>query len=763
MSKIRDIYEPEIFLESLNIVSCLEGYEQDIAKTGAVRATILMMNRDIHNPRSQILGCKVLANLAHDLEVCKWVGKVKGIQRLLETLKRHLDAPDVVVEVCRTLANLAFRCKYNKEIMISEKALESLVSAITIDKSNEKVVNAGLRAIRNIVSECKDNFIEETLLDQVMDSMSSFPQGLDIQINGIWIIVNLMSSKIEVKKRVVDKGALEHIFNGMQNYESDPHVQLAGSTAIALVAKVANYRPLIAKKGGLQLLNLALRTHRQIVPIQRSVIKALFRLSFNEQNRNKIVEMKILNEIFESMKLNSNSGPLQRICLLFLLELAKTPKIKEIIQTKAVSLIIQARNKYSDVPHIHRVATIAVEVIISSSPNATLSAPGSPASPLAPKTAALREEVNTKENETLQSEHKLLQQKLSEKDDIISKVQTQISTLENVLARLKAEENEETLAGVYEKIAIKKEIAKLKFVKANIGKDLKRIQSETQEIQSTFESHGHDDKIKPKDSKSSSSGDVRKAKILPNTTAEPKKPEKKDNAVASKEAPKKNPAKPHSKKGTKDSGKQKTAQKGKTTKGKPRFHEKSNENGEDNMEQDEEPSGLQPPQLLPHQKSSLRTFNRNLTNNSAVSEEDIAQIQKKIEEILLQLAEKDKEVEETEHQRAEIEAQVNKLEMDLKGTHILIQTLQKESLNQTQNREKLVTGNSFFTRHQKKMKSIKDEIAALSTENEELKKEIAALSDTPQNTNNPTAPTNTTNTNPAQHPEKASSKKKKKH
>jgi len=91
------------------------------------------------------------------------------------------------------------------------------------------------------------------------------------------------------------------------------------------------------------------------------------------------------------------------------------------------------------------------------------------------------------------------------------------------------------------------------------------------------------------------------------------------------------------------------------------------------------------------------------------------------------LAEKDKEQELNNEEKTKIDAQVNKLNMDLKGTHILIQTLQKESLNQTHNREKLVTGNSFFTRHQKKLKSIKDEILALETENEELKKEIATL------------------------------------
>jgi len=79
---------------------------------------------------------------------------------------------------------------------------------------------------------------------------------------------------------------------------------------------------------------------------------------------------------------------------------------------------------------------------------------------------------------------------------------------------------------------------------------------------------------------------------------------------------------------------------------------------------------------------------------------------------------------------------VNKLNMDVHATHLLIESLQKESLYHLQNREKLVTGNSLFAKHQKKIKGVKDQINTIKKENEELKKEIQALGGDLSNINN---------------------------
>jgi len=270
----------------------------------------------------------------------------------------------------------------------------------------------------------------------------------------------------------VEQGAIDHILAGMETHEADPHVQLAGATALALLSKVAAYRQVIARKGGIQLLNVALRQHRQIVPIHRAVIKAIFRLSFNEQNRVKLGELKIVNEIVESMKVNQQSGPLQWIAILCLLQLSKNPKLREIIQTKAVSYIIQARNKFADVPHIYRVATTAVEVLVSATA----------------ATAAAVPKSGMKESDSLQIEYKDLQHKMSEKDYVLQQLQSAINQLEGEVEKLKEGVDLEALNEISLKITTKKEIARLKQQKAALAKELKKAQGETTDVSASLES-----------------------------------------------------------------------------------------------------------------------------------------------------------------------------------------------------------------------------------------------------------------------------------
>ena len=92
MTKVKDIYEPEIFLETLNLVtSCgadcpsllcillliispVDGTEQTLAVGGVAKAISTTMTRDMHNARSQILACKVISNLCHDPQVRNHLG-----------------------------------------------------------------------------------------------------------------------------------------------------------------------------------------------------------------------------------------------------------------------------------------------------------------------------------------------------------------------------------------------------------------------------------------------------------------------------------------------------------------------------------------------------------------------------------------------------------------------------------------------------------------------------------------------------------------
>jgi len=120
----------------------------------------------------------------------------------------------------------------------------------------------------------------------------------------------------------------------------------------------------------------------------------------------------------------------------------------------------------------------------------------------------------------------------------------------------------------------------------------------------------------------------------------------------------------------------------------------------------------------------LRSRSRKSQYGPAISAtpEDIQEINKQIEELQNKIADKEEQLSNVLVDKIKVDTVVNKLNMDVRATHLLIESLQKESLYHTQNREKLVTGNSLFAKHQKKLKGMKDQLNTLNKENEELKK-----------------------------------------
>jgi hypothetical protein len=143
----------------------VDGNEEQIAAAGAVRAVVMMMGRDMHNARSQHLGCKVLANLAANHEVRLWIGvcmrqdfnnacqKMKGISRVVESLQKHTEGnPEVVIECCRALTNLSYQSRLNKMLIMNENAINHICEALRRHKDNATLINECLRTLRNLVS-----------------------------------------------------------------------------------------------------------------------------------------------------------------------------------------------------------------------------------------------------------------------------------------------------------------------------------------------------------------------------------------------------------------------------------------------------------------------------------------------------------------------------------------------------------------------------------------------------------------------------------
>jgi hypothetical protein len=144
----------------------------------------------------------------------------------------------------------------------------------------------------------------------------------------------------------------------------DRAVLFAGITAVALLAKIATNRMIISKNKAIPLLVNALQNHRDAAPIQKAVFKALFRISANKMIRENLIQKPVIQEIVEVMKYHNSNIPVQRSAIICLLQFAKHPPLRTVIQQEAVSHIVMAHNKFNDVVHFQKVSSKAVQLLV---------------------------------------------------------------------------------------------------------------------------------------------------------------------------------------------------------------------------------------------------------------------------------------------------------------------------------------------------------------------------------------------------------------
>eukprot|EP01126_Amoeba_proteus_P029691 TRINITY_DN2931_c0_g1_i2.p1 TRINITY_DN2931_c0_g1~~TRINITY_DN2931_c0_g1_i2.p1 ORF type:complete len:894 (-),score=253.91 TRINITY_DN2931_c0_g1_i2:1392-4073(-) len=369
MTKVKDVYEPEIFLETLNVIASLEGNEEQIAASGAVRAVVLMMGRDMHNARSQQLGCKVLATLSANQEVRLWIGKMKGISRIVEALQKHSSNPEVVIECCRALTNLAYRSRLNKTLIMNENAITFILESLKLRSNNIAMVCEGLATVRNLLSHLdtsaeidKEHIIKEVLFHmRVSKSMS------ELLANSIWILIGLMSGFSDLKNFIFNSGALGNILLAMETYRGDEEVQLAGCTAFGLFCKKELLRKQMASQDVILALLGTLKNVRHDREVLRAAMKAFFRLAFSVSTRERIAKFgeEVISQMVEGMKNHSDYGPLQRMGIITLLQLSKDETMLKFAQRDAVSQIILVMNTFTNDENISRVARLGVKTLVT--------------------------------------------------------------------------------------------------------------------------------------------------------------------------------------------------------------------------------------------------------------------------------------------------------------------------------------------------------------------------------------------------------------
>jgi len=132
------------------------------------------------------------------------------------------------------------------------------------------------------------------------------------------------------------------------------------------------------------------------------------------------------------------------------------------------------------------------------------------------------------------------------------------------------------------------------------------------------------------------------------------------------------------------------------------------------------------------ERSSSRSLNRHTyTRTTSTSNlhpnNEFMQLRKTYETLSNALQTKEKEIEDAKEDTRKNEILIQKLNIDLQGSQILIQNLQKEYQTIIEKENSSSSVGSVVKRQQKKIKAYKEQLDSMEAENSELKKLLQSL------------------------------------
>eukprot|EP01124_Arcella_intermedia_P003971 TRINITY_DN12250_c0_g1_i1.p1 TRINITY_DN12250_c0_g1~~TRINITY_DN12250_c0_g1_i1.p1 ORF type:complete len:811 (-),score=233.10 TRINITY_DN12250_c0_g1_i1:35-2467(-) len=452
-TKLIPIYESDIILETINLFAALEGFELEVAKTNVVKTVLNIMDNDKAN-RYQMLACKILGCLATNYSIRVWLGKFRVLNRIINALKLN-GSVELIICCCNTLVNLFYKCPENQNNFLHLKGVETIVEILSSNKGHTKCVHACLRVLRNVSSAVELMELQQHLITrEVIVTMSDTRHNVlpAIHVHSIWILINLMKSRVPLKEHMINGGVVEALVNSMEAHSLDKDVELASATCLGLLLKCSESRLKLFRHRGVPAIISGMKEHKLDEKIIRAFLKVIFRFSFNQFIRDKIA-CEITPEILKAMKNHPNSGPLQRSSCLCLIQLSKNPQCKEIVHHEGLSLMIQTMNRFQNlsksVPlgekryeHVVGVARKGVDLFLAEGAGAVKKEPGEAPRAGVEKAHRALERKRTGEwgeGEKFEElgEVSFLKKKLEEKNVQIELLEVQVKKMDLKLRQLK--------------------------------------------------------------------------------------------------------------------------------------------------------------------------------------------------------------------------------------------------------------------------------------------------------------------------------------
>jgi len=335
------------FLMFMRILSLIDNYEQEIYAADGITKILSSMKTNEDELDAQILGCKALAHLSLDEVVREAMGEEGSIEHLFKIMSRYEDSAPLQIVACSALINLSFDSEENKAKIGSEEGVKTLVSIMQRHLNHEKVQLLGATVLRNIstLEGVRDTVVQSGAIPALIRAMEVHKHVASVQLTCMWCFINLFFTS-ETNKRLFGEGnGVEVVIDALNLHRENAEVVKAAAICLLQLSRLATNRVKIAAHQGAVALIAALQSHLRDWEVVEILLRALERVSLNEDTRKSLLKSEYVSVLCDVFKiiLDAAQTPIDSCIHLLstLSRLALTREGKEVLNTQNLMALLK--------------------------------------------------------------------------------------------------------------------------------------------------------------------------------------------------------------------------------------------------------------------------------------------------------------------------------------------------------------------------------------------------------------------------------------
>lgn len=238
-------------------------------------------------------GAMTLGNIAFgSSEGKKRVGKVGGIDAVVNAMYVHNEDSELLGQCCLALRNITFNNRANQWIAGRSCAMEAIVKCMALFPDDGNIQYQGLVALENSCmdeTENRDRATEIGVIDTCILILTLHNEHPSLAEHGLSLLRNVCISNQENQLLIGNSGGIQLILTTMKYHRLNPKVLEAGCGAFRYLFFSKENRDGMYDMQGMEPLLNALREGAAVVPVCESALLALGNALFDNPKSKKLV------------------------------------------------------------------------------------------------------------------------------------------------------------------------------------------------------------------------------------------------------------------------------------------------------------------------------------------------------------------------------------------------------------------------------------------------------------------------------------------